>query len=68
MHRRTNVVATGLLFDSRGDDGGVRNAGLVEAMWRRGHHVRGETTGHQAERAKGGNVLTVGFSMKSPLT
>lgn len=65
MHRGTHVT-TGLLFDSRGDNGGVRYAGLVEAVRRRSHHVRGEAAGHQAARATGGNVLTVGFN-REPL-
>lgn len=47
MHVGADVPA-GLLLDRRGDDGGVRDAGLVEAVRRRGHHVRGETAGDQA--------------------
>lgn len=68
MHRGADVVTTGLLFDSRGDDGRMGNAGLVEAVRRWSHHVRGETAGHQAERAKGGNILTAGFKSKPLLT
>lgn len=67
MHCGADVVPTGLLFDSRGDDGGMGNAGLVEAVWRWSHHVRRETAGHQAERVKEGNVLTVGFNSELPL-
>lgn len=68
MHWGANVVATGLLFDSWGDDGRMGNACLVEAVRRRSHHVRGETAGHQAERAKGGNFLTVEFNSEPLLT
>lgn len=63
MHRGADVTA-GLLLDGRGDDGRMGNAGLVEAVRRRGHHVRGETAGHQAEKTKGGNILTDGFDGK----
>ena len=66
MHRGADVTA-GLLFDSRRHNGGVGNAGLVEAVRRWGHHVRGETAGHQAERAEEGNILTVGFN-REPLS
>lgn len=58
MHRGADVVAAGLLLDGRRDDGGMWNAGLVEAVWRRGHHVWGETAGHQAERVKTGDAST----------
>ena len=51
MHRGAHVT-TGLLLDSRGDDGRVGNAGLVEAVRRRSHHVRGEAAGHQAEEGQ----------------
>lgn len=68
MHCGADVVPTGLLFDSRGDDGRMGNASLVEAVWRWSHHVRRETAGHQAERVKEGNVLTVGFNSELPLT
>lgn len=51
MHVGADVVAAGLLLDSRGDDGRMRDAGLVEAVRRRGHHVRRETAGDQAEEA-----------------
>lgn len=64
MHRGAHV--TGLLFDSRGDDGGMGNASLVEAVRRRRHHVRGETAGHQAVRETGGDILTVGFETLRP--
>lgn len=52
MHGGADVVTAWLLFDSRRDDGGMGNAGLVEAVRRWSHHVRGETAGHQAERKK----------------
>jgi len=52
----------GLLFDSRGDDGRMGDAGLMEAVWRRRHHVRREPAGHQAVRATGGDILTVEFN------
>lgn len=65
MHGGADVITTGLLLDGRGDYGRMRNAGLVEAVRRRSYHVRGETAGHQAERAKGGSVLTVGFKSKT---
>lgn len=58
MHGGADVVAAGLLFDSWGDDGRMRDAGLVEAVWRWGHHVRGETAGDQA---KGGGKRGQGF-------
>ena len=64
MHRGADVTA-GLLFDGRGDDGRMGNAGLVEAVRRWSHHVRGETAGHQAERAEEGNILTVGFNSET---
>lgn len=57
VHGGADVVTTGLLLDGWGDDGRMGNAGLVEAVWRRSHHVRGETAGHQAEKAKGGETL-----------
>lgn len=47
MCRVAGVVAAGLLFDGRRHDGGVRDARLVQAMRRMGHHVRRETTGYQ---------------------
>lgn len=68
MHCGADVVPTRLLFNSWGDDGRMGNTGLVEAVWRRSHHVRRETAGHQAARAKGGNNLTVGFKSQPPLT
>lgn len=68
MHWGADVITTWLLLDGRGDDGRMGNAGLVEAVWGRGYHVRGETAGHQAERAKGGKILTVGFNSKTLLT
>lgn len=69
MHCGADVVTAGLLFDSRRHNGGMRNAGLVEAVRRWSHHVRRETAGHQAERAKGGgNVLKVGFYSQAPLS
>lgn len=49
MHGGADVVSAGLLLDRRGDNGRVRDAGLVEAVRRRGHHVRRETAGDQAE-------------------
>jgi len=58
MHRGADVSA-GLLFDGRRDDGRMGDASLVEAVRRRGHHMRGETAGHQTGRVKGGNILTV---------
>lgn len=63
MHVGADVPA-GLLLDRRGDDGGVRDAGLVEAVRRRGHHVRGETAGDQAgggDRVAGGRRFKSGF-------
>lgn len=57
MHCGADVVTAGLLFDSRRHNGGMGNAGLVEAVWRWSHHVRRETAGHQAERAKGGEMF-----------
>lgn len=48
VHGGADVVSAGLLLDGRGDDGGVRDAGLVEAVRWRGHHVRGEAAGDQA--------------------
>lgn len=65
MHCGADVVPTGLLFDSRGDNGGMWNASLVEAVRRWSHHVRGEAAGHQAETAKEGNVFTVGFNSET---
>lgn len=50
LHRGADVIPAGLLFDCRGDNSGVRDARLVEAVWRRSHHVRGEPAGHQAAR------------------
>lgn len=67
MHGGTHV-ATGLLLDGRGDDGGVGDASLVEAVRRRSHHVRGEAARHQAERAREGGRLTVGFNSEHRLT
>lgn len=52
MHGGTDVVAAGFLLDGWRDDGGVGNAGLMEAVRRRGHHVRGETAGHQAGKGE----------------
>lgn len=52
MHVGADVVSAGLLLDRRGDDGRVRDAGLVEAVRRWGHHVRRETAGDQAEGAQ----------------
>lgn len=51
LHGGADVIAAGLLLDCRGDDGGVRYASLVEAVWGRSHHVGGEAAGHQAARA-----------------
>lgn len=51
-------VSAGLLLDRRGDDGRVRDAGLVEAVRRWGHHVRRETAGDQADGAQiGGETV-----------
>lgn len=52
VHWGADVVATGLLLDGGGHDGRMRNASLMEAVWRWSHHVRGETAGHQAGRRK----------------
>lgn len=52
MHCGADVVTAGLLFDSRRHNGGMGDAGLVEAVRRWSHHVRRETAGHQAEGAK----------------
>lgn len=61
-------VSTGLLFDRRGDDGRMGYAGLMEAVWGRGHHVRGEAAGHQADGTKEGKASRVGFSSEPPVT
>lgn len=57
MHCGADVVTAGLLFDSWRHNGGMGNAGLVEAVRRWSHHVRRETAGHQAERAKDGEMF-----------
>lgn len=46
MHGGADVVSAGLLLDGRRDDGRVGNAGLVETVRRRRHHVRREAAGH----------------------
>lgn len=61
-------VPTGLLFDRRGDDGGMGYAGLMEAVRRRGHHVRGEAAGHQADGTKEGKASRAGFCSEPPVT
>lgn len=58
VHGGADIVAAWFLLDGWRDNGGMGDAGLVEAVWWRGHHVRGETAGHQAARAKRGNILT----------
>lgn len=67
VHGGADVVSAGLLLDGWGDDGGVRDASLVEAVRWRGHHVRGEAAGDQAGGGKGDgqsggeDVLKVGL-------
>lgn len=62
LHCGADVIPTGFLFDCRGDNGGMRYAGLVEAVRRWSHHVRREAAGHQAARATVRNILTACFS------
>lgn len=64
MHGGTDVVTAGFLLDGWRDDGRMGDAGLVEAVWRRGHHVRGESAGHQAEGGGKGATFLTGHSLE----
>lgn len=61
LHRGADVIPTGFLLDCRGDNGGMRYASLVEAVWGRSHHVRRKAAGHQTARARERNSLTARY-------
>lgn len=47
MHGGADVVTTRFLLYGGRYDCGMGYTGLVQTVWRRSHHVRGEATGHQ---------------------
>lgn len=61
LHCGADVVSIGLLFDCWGDNGRMRYASLVKAVWRRSHHVGWEATGHQTEGTKESSFLRANF-------